>query len=250
MLSSSSNGIFANDAALVSRHVVGLETLNANQQAAARVSGNAVLSSFDAALIARWLVGFNDLKNQTGQWEFQPANRMYANVNTSQTGQNYSALLMGDVSGDWSPTPLSRAAEMVPTLPFGSILVSAPSLDSTEGEEVTIPVRIDNLEYTGVSSYQFDIEYDPNVISPAGLAVSLESTLGSGLNVVSNSPTPGLLKVAVYGSLPVMGDGVYANLRFVVTAAGGASTLVNITGCRINDGEKAITTAAGRVTVK
>ena len=48
--------------------------------------------------------------------------------------------------------------------------------------------------------------------------------MDESLTIVSNSPTPGLLKVAVYGAVPVYGDGVYVYLRFKVTGKAGTAT--------------------------
>jgi hypothetical protein len=245
MVSSAPNGIFANDAALIARHVVGLTTLNANQQLAAAVSGGAI-SSVDAAFVARWIVGMGGGTNQTGQWKFTPANRAYANVNTSQTGQNYTALLMGDVSGDWLSSPVRPA---IPLL-LSSVIVSAPELSAAPGDRLTLPMRLDGLGGIGVTSYQFDIEFDPKVISPDQLAADLAGTVGSSLSVVSHSPVPGMLKVVVYGAQPAIGNGVYVNLKFSVIAGRGASTPVNITNFRLNDGERPVSTLAGRVNIK
>jgi hypothetical protein len=250
VVSTASNGIFANDAALISRHVVGQITLTPSQLAAGKVSGGMDLSSFDAGLVARWIVGLSDMINQTGQWKFTPANRMYPNVDNIQTGQNYTGLLMGDVSGDWTPSLTRFPALSSHTLPWNSVLVSAPPVGASPGSTVIVPIRIDNLEGRSVSAFQFDIQYDPKVISPAMVAASLEGTLAGNLTIVSNSPEPGLLKIVVYGAIPAAGDGVYANLAFTATASRGASTPVNITNIRINDGERTITAAAGRVTIR
>ncbi len=103
-------GIFSNDAALISRHVVGLITLNATQQKAADVSGFHALSSFDAALIAQWIVGIPNALNHTGQWVFTPVS---TNPDTTiDSVQDYKALLLGDVSGDWMP-PFGRPLEAI-----------------------------------------------------------------------------------------------------------------------------------------
>ena len=67
-----------------------------------------------------------------------------------------------------------------------------------------------------IDAFQFDLWFDPSVISPAAVAASLNGTLADSLSVVANSSQPGLLKVAVYGAFPVSGDGVYVDLRFRV----------------------------------
>ena len=87
--------------------MVSLITLNAAQQRAADVSGFHALSSFDAALIAQWIVGIPNALNRTGQWVFAPVS---TNPDTTiDSVQDYKALLLGDVSGDWMP-PASRPA--------------------------------------------------------------------------------------------------------------------------------------------
>ena len=105
------NGIMANDASLVSRHVVGLSPLTGDALEAAKVSGFPTLSSFDAALIARRVVGLcTSPANVVGQWRFTPASRPYGDVLTYFPNENYTAYLMGDVNGDWNPLGATRPA--------------------------------------------------------------------------------------------------------------------------------------------
>jgi hypothetical protein len=59
------------------------------------------LSSFDAAQIARYTAGLNNF-GSTGNWIFTPTNRSYASVTGNITGEDFVALLMGDVSGSWT----------------------------------------------------------------------------------------------------------------------------------------------------
>jgi hypothetical protein len=246
MTPAASNGIFSNDAALISRHVVGLTTLNPVQIRAAMVAGQPTLTTFDAGLVARWIVGLTTANNQTGTWKFSPANRSYHSVTTDQLDQNYLALLMGDVSGDWAAAPMRPAA----VNNFDAVLASVPrEMKSGAGTQVTVPLRLDNLGVREVSSYQFDIEYDPSVISPSKIAAKLENTLAEGMTVYSNVIKPGLLKVAVFAPMPVYGDGAYIDLKFNLIGRSGTSTPVNIVGFRFNDGLDPVITANGVLTV-
>ena len=43
----------------------------------------------------------------------------------------------------------------------------SPQRRPGQGSEIKLPIRIDGLASTGVSSYQFDLEYDPMVITAA-----------------------------------------------------------------------------------
>ena len=97
------NGIFANDAALISQHVVSLITLTPDQLIAADVSGLHTISSFDAALIAQKVVGICSGSNHSGEWVFSPASVPHPGGVVGSLTENYRAVMIGDVSGDWDP---------------------------------------------------------------------------------------------------------------------------------------------------
>jgi hypothetical protein len=245
------NGIFSNDAALISRHVVGLQTLNATQLKAAMVGGGPTLSSFDAGLLAQYIVGIPNVNNQTGQWKFTPANRMYASVTSTQTNQDYAGLLMGDVSGDWAP-PAGRPFTSVDSEFFvwDAAAVSLPDITAWAGKPVTVPVRLDNLMGEAVSSYQFTIQFDQTVIAPAEIAASLAGTMADGMNIVCHSPKPGVVSVAVYSAFPVTGDGIYVDLNFRVTGKSGSTTTLSVEGFRFNEGTHKVVATGGNVSVR
>jgi hypothetical protein len=91
------------DAAKIAQHVAGVITLSGNQLIVADVSGNGTISSFDAAQIARYTASVGG-SGSTGNWIFVPANRMYSSVSGTIAGQDFVALLMGEVSGNWINT--------------------------------------------------------------------------------------------------------------------------------------------------
>ena len=240
------NGIFSDDASLIARHVVGLTTLNATQLRAASVAGQPSVTSFDAGLVAQWIVGIPHALSQAGKWTFSPVSRTYPSIGSSQADQDYAALLIGDVNGDWS------ASAMGPQRAFerNAVLASLPLvMKGVHGTQITIPLRLDDLAGREVSSFQFDIAFDPRVIELAQLAANLRGTMSDGLTVVSNSSYPGWLKVVVYGATPVNGDGVYVDLMFLPIGEAGSSTHVMIKGFRFNNGTDLVTTAGGRLTV-
>ncbi len=246
------NGIFSNDPSLISMHIVGITPISDPVQLnAAWVSEGTTpfLSSFDAALIAQWIVGIHNPLNLTGQWKFTPASTVYPNLIGDYSGQNYLALLKGDVNGDWSPLGSNRPAPMTKEQARNAVRVSLPELTAAKGAAVIVPFRLDNLRGAGITSYQFDVEYDPGVLSPSKVAADIAGTMSSGLTVVSNSPQPGLLKVVVYGAWPAVGDGVYLNLRFRPRGEVGSSSPLTITGFRFNDGKTGSVTTDGRITI-
>ena len=95
------NGITSFDAARIAQHVAGVLILTGNQFLVADVSDNGQLSSFDAAQVARYVIGSAPF-GSTGTWKFVPVNRSYASVTGNLTGEDFVALLMGDVTGNWT----------------------------------------------------------------------------------------------------------------------------------------------------
>lgn len=219
------------------------------QKLAAKVSGTVTtnLSSFDAALIAQKSVGICNSPNIAGQWKFAPATRSHATVTGTLT-DDYTGYLMGDVNGDWSSTASPNLANPESASP-NAVRASLPVGNAQPGTEVTVPFRIDNLGGRSLNSYQFSVAYDPAVIAPADESANVDGTLSGNLNAVYNTPTPGLLRVGVYGAFPTQGDGVYVNLKFRVIGNNGSSSPLNISGFRFNHGTDEVTSVNGRITV-
>ena len=217
MDSMASNGIMVDDPGMIQMYVVGLMSLSAEQQEAAKVSGLGTISSYEAALVAQWIVGIPNPINQTGTWKFTPVSRTYSDVNADHPNEDYLALLMGDVSGDWTTGAMARPMRSVPTKE--TVVASIANTTAAAGTELTVPVRIDNLQGKSITAYQMDVRYDPAVIEPIANGADMTGTMSDGMSFAANSPEPGLLKVVVYGTAPISGEGVYVNLRFNVIGA-------------------------------
>jgi murein DD-endopeptidase MepM/ murein hydrolase activator NlpD len=105
----SANGISSFDATLVLRHVAaggqGANALNANQILAADTDGSNSVSAFDATQILRYVAanGSNANTGQVANWKFSPVSRPYSSLSNSLTGENYTAVLIGEINGDWTP---------------------------------------------------------------------------------------------------------------------------------------------------
>lgn len=106
------NGITAYDAALVLRHAVGLGSLSGHAATAADVTGNGEISAADASLILRRSVDETGLTypGSGALWRFSPSSRTYASLASNQSGQDFTAVLMGDVSGNWSASQVIGAS--------------------------------------------------------------------------------------------------------------------------------------------
>ncbi|MDQ4120955.1 MAG: hypothetical protein M3209_05875 [Acidobacteriota bacterium] len=101
------NGITAFDATLVLRCVAAGSNcaLTQNQRKAADSDNDNQATAFDATQILRFVAanGQNANTGQTGNWKFDPASHTYPNLPGDLSGENYTAFLIGEVDGDWTP---------------------------------------------------------------------------------------------------------------------------------------------------
>lgn len=242
------NGLASFDAALVAQHVVGLNTLNTCQQLAGDTSNNGELSSFDAALIAQYVVGINNAASIAGTWKFVPPTRTYSNLSNNQTNQNFDAVLVGDVSGNWSAGATAFDELARTSSPSQQVSISLPNLSATTGTSVTVPVTVGDLTGKGVIAYDFDLVFDQSVLQAASTPYDAANTLSSALTITAN-PQPGRLRVSAFGTQSLAGAGTLLNLKFNVLGAGGTSSALtwqrfllnevlqtNLTNGRVNVG--------------
>jgi len=208
--SGSTNGAISSfDAARIAQHVTGSNTLTAIQQTVGDVSGSGSISSFDSAMVASFAVSAPNI-GLSGTWKFNPVSITHPSVTSNISGEDYSALLMGDVTGNWVSAGLRPALQNGPER---RISVAAPKLLSQTGD-VNIPVSVSGLAGKGIISYEFDLRYDPAVIMPRVNPVSLDGTVSKAFWVAYNASEPGLLRVAVFGTTPINDGGTLLNLRF------------------------------------
>ncbi|MBK8465704.1 MAG: DNRLRE domain-containing protein [Chloracidobacterium sp.] len=242
------------DAARIAQYVSSLTTFSPAQQTVADVSGNGGVSSFDAALVASFAVG-ND-GGSSGSWRFSPLSRTYPSITTDILGEDYSALLMGEVSGNWTNTgarPAGKVNNEQWTVdskdiePESGILVELPNAVSAIDKEIVVPVNVHGIMDKGVIAYEFDLRYDPAVIQPLPNVADVAGTVSRGLSVVVNSSEPGLLRVAVYGAMPIEENGLLVNLRFTAVGASGSVSPISFERIVFNEGLSRVTIADGKI---
>ncbi len=249
------NSISSFDAGRIAQHVAGIPPLlDATHLIAADASNNGTVSSFDAGQLARFVVSAPPF-GITGQWRFitpgptfpvgsSPTFRFYPSVTSTITGEDYVGILVGEVSGNWNPS----AAPIRPSNgPERSTAVELPNLMTPVDKEILIPVSIQGAANKGIIAYEFDLRYDPSVIQPLSDPVDVVGTVSRGLSVVINADETGLLRVVMYGAMPIDDNGVLLNLRF--TAVGTPGSVSPLTWERImfNEGEPRVSVTDGRI---
>ncbi len=245
------NGIASFDAALVSQHVVGLTTLNQCQRLAGDASGDGNLTSFDAAMIAQFTVGVANPLSRVGTWKFTPADRTYPSLSGNQTGQDFSAVLVGDVSGNWAIPSIAPAAIGTADpifLQTQAIQVSLPTTNAVPGASAVIPVTVGDLSGRGVIAYDFDLVFDQNVLQLQNEPIDISGTLSSAMTVTPN-PSPGRLRVSAFAITPLTGTGILIKLKFNVTGSVSTTTTLNWQKFQFNEGNPQANPVNGRLTV-
>ena len=221
------------DAAAIAAHVVGGTPLTNNQVIVADVSGNGTITSFDAAMIASFTVGLPE-SGSTGSWRFVPLSRSYTNMHSDRNDQDYVALLMGDVTGNWTaqPQPVTGSELAEGSEPLA---ISASRVTAGVGTTVTVPVKISNTSGLGIQAYEFDVQYDPEVLQPAETSVSIAGTISDGRVLMVNAGERGILKVVVFGAYLLEGEGNLINFHFNAIGTAGSSTELKWERFRLNE---------------
>ncbi len=237
------------DAAAIASHVVGGAQLTNNQVTVADVSGNGSVSSFDAALVATFVAGLPN-EGSTGTWRFMPANRVYPNVNVDYADQDYVALLMGDVTGNWTApsSPASLISSQLNEEPKG-LDILAPELRASPGTSLTVPVTIGETTGLGIRSCEFELHFDGDVVEPATMAADIADTISQGRVLTVNALEKGVLRVVIFGAFPLEGRGDLINLHFNVIGAVDSVTEVRWENFRLNEGGIPFKTDNGLVSV-
>jgi hypothetical protein len=223
------SGITAYDASLALRHAAGLITLDGHAAVAADVNRSGAISSLDASYILQQSVGLIGLPFPGADrvWDFDPPARNYPDLNANLTGQNFTAILLGDPSGNWSPT---ETMAMINTTAAPTTL-SLPTLEVEPGGQ-TLATLLTSAPEEPVYALDLLISYDPTVVSAT--AVTLSPTLSDWM-LADNRSIPGEIRIALAGVTP-LGGGELLQIGFQAVGAAGAETPLLFVQADLNDG--------------
>jgi len=239
--SDGTEAITAYDASLVLQHAEGIIALNDYAIIAADVDCNGTVNSTDALYILQEAVGLVSLPfpGAGAVWSFDPASRSYTDLNADQSGQDFAAVLLGDVSGNWggeSEYGSSTASEGPATLS-----VVAGEVDASG--RVTVALWLDASQ-APVYSLEMAMTYSPSQAT----ALSLQpGPLGDGLALGHDLDRPGEVRLALAGDSPVTGRGELVTLSFQMADPDRSTTRLLLTSGELNEGGVPVQLVSGQL---
>ena len=205
------NGITAYDASLVLQHTVGLVTLTGSSAAAADVDKSGTITPLDAAYILQQAAGLLVVPFPGAGiiWEFSPPTSTVNSLNSNLTNQNFTGLLLGDVSGNWASTEVAAAR------------------GATIAGGATVDVRVAELGLAGDGSLQSTLSVGPQgqAVYSLDLILAYDATKGTPRSVVKDSATAnwmvssnlnqtGEIRVSMASANPISTDAVFLGIKF------------------------------------
>ncbi len=227
--SDDATAISAYDASLVLQHGALLISLSGDAAAAADVNTSGDINSMDASYILQRTVDLIPLPFPGAGvvWDFDPASLNYTDLSSDQTAQDFTAVLLGDVSGNWSPAAAfsRRDGTRVPAV----IRVQGSGTDALGSATATVVLEPVSAPIT---SLELTLQYDPQAVTALGV---VRGSAAGGWMVASNLEQPGEALVALAGARPLAGGGAVLELQFRLADPGQATMLQPVRG-EINEG--------------
>ena len=90
------------DVLAVERHYLNISVLSGCRLTAGDVNGDNVINTVDVIAIQHFFLGNSSGIANTGSYQFTPAQRSYTQLNVNQSGQNYDAIVFGDVTAPFA----------------------------------------------------------------------------------------------------------------------------------------------------
>jgi hypothetical protein len=150
------------------------------------------LTAFDAALIARYVIGDADPSMPIGGWRFDPPSQTLAPTQPAQPF-DFRAHLVGDVTGNWGHSMNSHLGDAAPDKL--TIQAALPHKLVMPGTTARLPLTV---SATGVQAFSAELRIDPTKGASLTIAAAMPDW-----TLVSHNPEPGLFLMAGYGVTPL-----------------------------------------------
>jgi hypothetical protein len=185
----SSVTISSHDAYQAAQIALGMSTQEQFQTIAADVDGDGEVLLLDASLIGRHVVGIELPESiRIGDWWFEPTERNYTFLDSNQSNQDYSAVVIGDVNGNWSMTNLMTQSS--------STISNNLKFEFVDSNTIHLRAQFD--EQIELSSIDLVLNYNSNELKYVGLNKYMERNV---FHLVDNNIN-GTLKISGFANQP------------------------------------------------
>ncbi len=258
------NGINSTDALRIQQYIVGSVAFTPAQLAAADTSNNGAVNSTDALRIQQYIVQA-PASHIVGQWKFLPSSKNYSSLNANLSGENYTAVLMGEVSGNWTPpasmTSAALSEDEEPELikpdknnqpaqfavkqkyQFADSILSAQAgvtitlptnATSSNGTNINIPIDVSQLpaltDGNWVETYNFNLQFNSNILSNPAANTTGTISAAAGGSLVTGTPQAGVFSVSYTNPNGITGAGTLLNIHFTVVGTSNQQTALTFVG--------------------
>ncbi|MCK5737536.1 DUF1566 domain-containing protein [bacterium] len=237
-------GLSATDASRIARHVVGLYTFSCMEKIAADVTLNGDISATDASRVARYAVGqiscLNDVNN-CRDWVFTPQiiascstwppiaydfERDYSPLSANQTNQDFVAVRLGDVTGNWTPDSAVAAVQAIQTIKAPAAAVFDASCDKfvSVNDTLSIPIVLD--ANTLIEGLDIKVIFDETILDAVSATLAGGILDGQNYSLQPNLDNDGEISLAIFANSDLFeGSGNVVFLEFDVVGDSGSTDL-------------------------
>ncbi|MCP4348818.1 MAG: hypothetical protein GY795_25345 [Desulfobacterales bacterium] len=219
------------DASRIARYRVGLVTFTEAEIKAADVTENGTVTSLDASNVARYKVGLiTQLNDKNNHWTFQPGSAEYSPLESDMKDQNFVAVRLGDVSGNWT-----SGSDVMRKSAYRSGISEEFFKETVLSDQGTISVPV-ILDYeTAVEGIDITVRFDENVLESAG-AVLADVLENKDYDLLVNDRHEGQISLAIFARNEMFtGSGTVAFISFDVLEQGADSTTLTFTEFTCNE---------------
>lgn len=235
-------GLSATDASRISRHSVGLYSFSCIEKIAADVTQNGEISATDASRVARYsinLIGcLNDDDNCT-DWVFTPeavascaawppivynSQRDYSPLTGDLIDQDFIAIRLGDVTGNWTPDPAIMSLQALKTA-SARVLTANCEKNIQQNDTLNIPIVLD--QQTAIEGIDITVTFDESILDASDVVLTGGVLDGQNYSLQKNLSIDGEVAIAISANSTLFdGFGTVAVLEFTVVGDTGNTNLI------------------------
>lgn len=223
--------ITAYDAALILQAAVGLTTLSDNQKAAADVDRNGSVNGLDASYVLEKAAGLLQLPfpGAGKTWDFVPSVKTLNGLNANHSGENFTAVLIGDVSGNWAGSTITGIQNFSTMESGPALTLGTTRLEPGQTGSVALTVDLGDANLYGADLV---VSYNQSMASVTAVE---KGDLTANFSLASNLNTPGEIHIALASAQAASGKGTLLNFSFLTVNDAGLSMPLEIEEGLVNE---------------